>query len=67
MTNVINFAGVTVAIVGSMALALWIEWVSLRGLMRLMPTRGGALSKSEAALVATDAASGNGSAGGGKQ
>jgi hypothetical protein len=44
MTNVIQFAGVTAAIVGSMALALWIEWVSLRGLMRLMPRRNGSVA-----------------------
>jgi hypothetical protein len=67
MTNVINFAAVTAAIVGSMALALWIEWVSLRGLMRLMPTRSGAPGTSSAALVAADALSGNSPAGGTRQ
>lgn len=67
MTNVINFAGVTAAIVGSMALALWIEWVGLRGLMRLMPTRSGALGRPAAALVVKDAASRNSSAGGTQQ
>lgn len=41
MMNVINLAGVTAAIVGSMALALWMEWMSLRWLMRLMPGRRG--------------------------
>jgi len=39
MGHLVDFAGVAVAIVGSMALALWIEWVSLRGLLRLMPAR----------------------------
>jgi hypothetical protein len=41
MENVIDFAGVAGAIVASMGLALWIEWLSLRGLMRLMPARPG--------------------------
>ena len=41
MDFVIDFAGVAGAIVASMGLALWIEWVSLRGLMRLMPARRG--------------------------
>jgi hypothetical protein len=39
MEYIIDFAGVAGAIVASMGLALWIEWVSLRGLMRLMPAR----------------------------
>jgi hypothetical protein len=39
MEQVINFAGIAGAILGSMALALWIEWISLRGLLRLMPAR----------------------------
>jgi hypothetical protein len=37
MKYVIDFAGVAGAIVASMALALWIEWLTLRGLMLLMP------------------------------
>lgn len=39
MDYVLDFAGVAGAIVASMGLALWIEWLSLRGLMLLMPTR----------------------------
>ena len=39
MKNVIDFAGLAVAIVASMGLALWMEWLSLRGLMLLMPAR----------------------------
>jgi hypothetical protein len=41
MDFVIDFVGVAGAIVASMGLALWIEWVSLRELMRLMPGRPG--------------------------
>lgn len=39
MIGFINLAGVAAAIVGSMALALGLEWISLRALMRLMPGR----------------------------
>jgi hypothetical protein len=39
MNDVIDFAGVAGAIGLSVALALWLEWVTLRGLMRLMPAR----------------------------
>jgi hypothetical protein len=39
MEYALDFAGVAVAIVASMGLALWIEWLSLRGLMLLMPAR----------------------------
>jgi len=39
MEYVIDFAGVAGAIVVSVGLALWMEWVSLRGLMLLMPPR----------------------------
>jgi len=39
MEYVLDFAGVAGAIVASMGLALWIEWLSLRGLMLLMPAR----------------------------
>ena len=41
MENIMNFAGLTAAVAGSVGLALWIEWISLRGLMRLMPGRQG--------------------------
>ncbi|HKS67106.1 MAG TPA: hypothetical protein VJR26_07695 [Candidatus Acidoferrales bacterium] len=39
MKAIADFMGVAAAIAGSVALALWIEWASLRGLMRLMPAR----------------------------
>ena len=39
MNYVVDFAGVAGAIGLSVALALGLEWVSLRGLMRLMPAR----------------------------
>lgn len=39
MNYVIDFAGVAGAIGLSVALALWLEWATLRGLMRLMPAR----------------------------
>ncbi len=37
MQTILGAAGMTSAIVGSVALALWLEWLSLRGLMHLMP------------------------------
>ncbi|HLV95055.1 MAG TPA: hypothetical protein VKS44_07670 [Candidatus Acidoferrales bacterium] len=39
METILDFTGVASAIGISVALALWIEWLSLRGLMRLMPAR----------------------------
>ena len=39
MNYVIDFAGVAGAIGLSVALALWLEWATLRGLMRLMPAK----------------------------
>lgn len=39
MKTILDFTGVASAIGISVALALWIEWLSLRGLMRLMPVR----------------------------
>ena len=39
MKAIADFMGVAAAIAGFVALALWIEWASLRGLMRLMPAR----------------------------
>lgn len=39
MIGFINLAGVAGAIVGSIALALGIEWISLRALLHLMPGR----------------------------
>lgn len=39
MKTIMDFTGVAGAIGVSVALALWIEWLSLRGLMRLMPAR----------------------------
>jgi hypothetical protein len=41
MGHIVDFAGVAGVIVASMGLALGIEWISLRGLMRLMPARSG--------------------------
>jgi hypothetical protein len=41
MNFMLDFAGVAVAIGFSVALALWVEWLGLRGLMRLMPARAG--------------------------
>lgn len=37
MQTIIGAAGIASAIAGSVGLALWIEWLSLRGLMHLMP------------------------------
>jgi hypothetical protein len=39
MEYVIDLAGVAGAIVISISLALWLEWMTLRGLMRLMPAK----------------------------
>lgn len=39
MNQLFDFAGVTGAIVFSVALGLYLEWLGLRGLMRLMPAR----------------------------
>lgn len=39
MNQVLNFAGVAGAIAFSMAVAVGLEWLSLRGLMLLMPAR----------------------------
>lgn len=49
MRAILDFAGVAGAIGGSVALALWIEWASLRGLMRLMPARAADAEKAGAA------------------
>ncbi len=56
MNQIIDFAGVAGAIVFSMGLALWIEWLSLRGLMHLMPARPG---NSNSAHVAQENRSGS--------
>jgi hypothetical protein len=37
MNRILDFAGVAGAIAFSVALALGMEWLGLRGLMRLMP------------------------------
>jgi hypothetical protein len=39
MDYVIDLVGVAGAIVLSIGLALWLEWMSLRGLMWLMPAK----------------------------
>ena len=39
MSQLFDFAGVTGAIVFSVGLGLYLEWLGLRGLMRLMPAR----------------------------
>lgn len=39
MGNMIGFAEVTGAILGSVGLALALEWATLSGLFRLMPAR----------------------------
>jgi hypothetical protein len=39
MEFMLDFAGVAGAIGVSIALALWVEYVSLRGLLRLMPAK----------------------------
>jgi hypothetical protein len=39
MDYMIDLAGVGGAIVLSIGLALWLEWMTLRGLMRLMPAK----------------------------
>ncbi|HUJ33081.1 MAG TPA: hypothetical protein VLY23_17500 [Candidatus Acidoferrum sp.] len=45
MEQMIDLAGVAAAIAASMVLALGLEWLSLRGLMRLMPARPRALTE----------------------
>ena len=37
MNEIFDFAGVAFAIAVSIGLALWLEWLTLRGFMRLMP------------------------------
>jgi hypothetical protein len=37
MNQLIDFAGVAAAIAISVGLALWLEWLALRGFVRLMP------------------------------
>lgn len=44
MNWMIDLAGVGGAIVVSLALALGLEWLSLRGLMLLMPTKAAPLA-----------------------
>jgi hypothetical protein len=44
MDYMIDLAGVGGAIVLSIGLALWLEWMTLRGLMRLMPAKPVALA-----------------------
>jgi hypothetical protein len=39
MENFIEFAGIASAIVMSMGLAMGLEWLTLNGLLRLMPGR----------------------------
>jgi len=39
MDYMIDLAGVAAAVVLSIGLALWLEWMTLRGLMRLMPAK----------------------------
>lgn len=39
MDNLIGFAEVTGAILGALGLALGLEWATLNGFFRLMPTR----------------------------
>jgi hypothetical protein len=39
MENFIEFAGIASAIVVSMGLAMGLEWLTLNGLLRLMPGR----------------------------
>lgn len=36
---VLNFAGIATTIVFSIALAVYLDWLALRGLMRVMPGR----------------------------
>jgi hypothetical protein len=49
MSNFIGFAGVASAIIASMGLAMWLEWLCLSWLMRVMPGRAGIPSASAAA------------------
>lgn len=39
MNYLFDFAGVAGAVGFSLALALWLEWMALRGLMKLMPAK----------------------------
>lgn len=39
MSQVVDFAGVGGAILFSIALGVYLEWLAIRGLMRLMPGR----------------------------
>jgi hypothetical protein len=39
MNHIFDVAGITGAIVFSIAFGLYVDWLALRGLMRLMPAR----------------------------
>ncbi|MGA9594326.1 MAG: hypothetical protein WBS18_14595 [Candidatus Acidiferrales bacterium] len=56
MQEFIGFTGIASAILASVGLALALEWLSLRGLMRLMPATapGHAISGSPSAGRATE-------------
>jgi hypothetical protein len=50
MDSFIGFAGIGIAIIASMGLAMWMEWYCLRWLMQLMPGRAGEAQQASAAL-----------------
>ena len=56
MNQLFDFAGVASAIGLSVGLALWLEWLTLRGFMRLMPATRLELKPAPASIVqvATD-------------
>ncbi len=54
MDYMIDLAGVAAAIVLSIGLALWLEWMTLRGLMRLMPAKSVAVAPQVVAAKAVD-------------
>lgn len=54
MNYVVDFAGVAGAIGFSVALALWLEWVTLRGLMKLMPAKA---AEADVAQIAAEPSS----------
>jgi hypothetical protein len=51
MNRLFDFVGVSMAIAISVGLALWLEWLTLRGFMRLMPATRPTLKPEPAAIA----------------
>lgn len=56
MNQAADFVGVVGAIGLSVVLALWLEWVSLRALMKLMPAKTVEPDGSHVAMIRVDEA-----------